>query len=379
MDVASGSLTLQNVTLSNMTPSAGTSAQINVSGTVGLDSTDIEGDDQLDLENGATFDIGSGGSDVEPISGFGFGDTIDATGVSGGSASVANGVLTITNGTNSVALKLVNDTLSDDEIHYGGDGANGTDVTYTQRTPATADILTPTLNLGNVHPGGVVNGGAPNPLIDPNYFEVENTAYGGGENIVGGVSSITGPFVDFGSFYYYGYNSAGSPSVAPGQIGYVGVAVSPTSSDGVVTGSATLDLSSESANALNDPIATNPIALTATVYDLANPVFSAAPVLAARVGDAAPSGVLTLTDGTSADPYQEDLNYRVDSATGAEAISNDYDSGTIASGAGSVLRPVVADQSSRSSRRLDDVRAGFERHREKAGSGKPCSTTRPSR
>ena len=175
-------------------------------------------------------------------------------------------------------------------------------------------------NLGNVHAGDLIP------------FAITNLNAPGGENVSGGVATASAPFA-----------SSGSVSVGAGfydrtglvrQSGDVYFDIAPgTTADGIITGTAALALVSQSASAPDVAIATTPIALSATVYDLAAPILGAAPVLVARVGDVAPTGGLTLADGTTVDPYQESLVYSLGPVSGPETLGGASSQGTIASGA----------------------------------------------
>ena len=332
--VTGGSVTLQNVTLRNMTASSAASGPINVAGTLDLESTDALGTGLLVLNNGATLEIGSGVTIDNQVAGFGFGTVIDAAGMPGATASLANGVLTISNGGTPLQVTLAGSSLDPDDISYGGDNNGGTRVSYAQRA-ATQVSYASSFDLGNVHAG------------DLKAFAVTNLNAPGGESVGGGVASASGPFVGSGSLSI-GAATWGGFTVINGQWVFVVPAqalqsgevyfdVAPgTITDGKVSGTATLSLVSQSGSAPDAPIATAPVALSATVYDLAAPAFGAAPVLVARVGDVAPTGNFMLADGTTADPYQESLVYSVTGLSGPDVLDTPGQ-GTIASGSAATL------------------------------------------
>jgi autotransporter-associated beta strand protein len=328
--VTTGAVTLQNVTLKNIAASSTASSPIAIAGTLDLESTDALGTGLLVLDGGTTLEVGSGVTIDNQVAGFGFGTAIDAVGLPGATATLSNNVLTIGNGTTPLHIALAGTALDQSDLSYGGDNHGGTRVTYAQRATSQVGYAS-SFDLGAVHAG------------DQKAFAITNLNAPGGESISGGVAAASAPFADSGSIsigaalYGYYINVNGQPTfVSPPsalQSGTVYFDVAPgTTADGVLTGSATLALVSQSPSAPDTAVATTPIALRATLYDLAAPSFGAAPVLAARVGDTAPIGSVTLADGTGADPYQESLDYSVMSVVGPQTLGGASSQGTIASG-----------------------------------------------
>jgi VCBS repeat-containing protein len=110
------------------------------------------------------------------------------------------------------------------------------------------------------------------------------------------VDSISSPF------------SAAGPVVLEPYYSDVGITISfkPTT-DGVIQGTATLDLVAQDPTRPTVTLPSRTIAITATVYKLATPGGGGGYSWRARVGDGLQTGSLSFSNGATADPYQENL------------------------------------------------------------------------
>ena len=284
------------------TYSGGTS----VTDTLVLAATGAAGSGAITLGSSAILEVDSGVSVANTIVGFGGGAAIDAVGIANGTASLSGHILTITNGSQSVALTLASPP-SGPSLMFSSDGHGGTLISVAPRTLAT-DTHAGSVHLGAVHVGATVSG----TLV------VNNTATTG-DAIIGNFVSVDAPFA-----------ASGSLSVTPGTSGTLGLSLSPIS-EGAYSGNAVLALDSHSAGRPDILIDSRTVAVSGKAYGYAAPQLSTAALSfgAVRVGGTDTQS-LTIADGSGADPYQESLVYLAAAAGGFTVVQNG--SGTVASG-----------------------------------------------
>ena len=282
-----------------------------VRGVLDIEASNAAGRGAITLQAGSTLIVGSAADTVvNVIKGFGSGVTIDERGIADATPSFGNGVLTLSNATASATLD-VGTGFNADGVEVTSDGEGGSDVTYVNRTLATAGALAP-VNLGAIRVGGSASA----------TVAVTDTAATGSDLLNGGVGAVTGPFA-----------VSGSVSLAADQSSDLDVSISDIA-EGVQTGSAALVLQSSGTGLVSVPVAAGPLQITATGYALAAPVLSGSTLDlgATRVGGAPLTGAATVADGAIPDPYQESLAYALGAPTTGFTETTPA-SGTVAAGA----------------------------------------------
>jgi Hint domain len=270
----------------------------------------------------------------------GFSEALDASiGGASGNISAAGSFTALASGlTNAGSLSVALNTgtagvrSGQAVITLTSDGNNidglGTTAIGTQTVTVTGDVYrlaaaspySPApVNLGNSH----VNDSVVQGLTLTNTA----TADGFSEALDAGIGSATGAISAAGSFSALaaGLTNSGSQAVTLN-----------TGSDGAKSGQAVISLISDGNNIDGlgtTAIGTQTVAVTGTVYAYAAPVISGTTLDfgATRTGQAALTQSTTITNGTSADPFQEALAFTDGAApTGFAVTSNG--TGTIASG-----------------------------------------------
>lgn len=247
------------------------------------------------------------------LAGLGGGDRIDLVGTTVKSAVVAGATLTVT--TASGTLTYVNATsLAGLSVTQASDGAGGTLIGVVRQ--ATASRTPEPVAFGSHHVKDVVT----------QALTVTNTAAGDGysEALDGSLSTTATGFTATGAFIGLGAGKADGTDL--------NVTLS-TATAGVVTGTATLALSSDGTGidtAGTTALAPQVVSVSGTVDAYAAPALSAATLNLgiARIGGTF-GGSVTLANGAVASAYQEGLGY---AATGPAALTVGNAAGTLAGG-----------------------------------------------
>ena len=180
-------------------------------------------------------------------------------------------------------------------------------------------INNPSVNLGNVR----INAASPSAFVS-----VTNQATGNPQAALNATIAAAAPITAGGSFDLLG------PGATKADALQVGMS---TSTAGAVNGSATVSFVSDASNVGNCApncqltLPSQNVSVSGNVYRLANPVLNTSTVtLVARVGDAAPTGVISVTN-SSPDAFTEGLKASLGAAPGGFSASGSI--GNLAAGA----------------------------------------------
>ena len=185
---------------------------------------------------------------------------------------------------------------------------------------ATVSAVTPNpVNLGNVHVGAT-----PSKALS-----VENTAPTGAENLDGSIGGATGAATTNGGSF---------AGLAPGVTDSTSLSVGlDTATDGVQSGTAIVSLESDGTGIdsnLTTALTAQTIDVTGTVYAYAAPVVSNTTLDfgPTRVGGTVTAQSIAIANGTTADPYQENLLYSLQNTLAGRLQYRGPASGTVVSG-----------------------------------------------
>ncbi len=159
-----------------------------------------------------------------------------------------------------------------------------------------APVVSPrTVDFGALHVGATAS----------QALSVANEASAPGEGLDASISSGDARIATSGSISLLAAGQTDTSSLVVGLN---------TGADGLISGSATVALESDgtgTSGAGITPLAAQTVSVLGTIYARAEAAFSTTQLDlgAARIGDAALQGSITISDGFVADPYQEDLVY----------------------------------------------------------------------
>jgi hypothetical protein len=163
--------------------------------------------------------------------------------------------------------------------------------------PAAAQLSTTLVNLGAIHVGGSAS----------QTLQVTNVASGAlTDNLIGGFAAVTDPNFVFGATGALG--PVGLASGAAGTLGFTFASALP----GQFNATATLNLASHDADLADAKVSAPTVNLVGKAYALAAPTLNGLTTLnfgAVRTGGAVNGQVISLSDGTAANPFQERLTY----------------------------------------------------------------------
>jgi hypothetical protein len=252
------------------------------------------------------------------------------TGLNAGLSNTGSLDVTLNTGTVGVqsgqaVISLTSDGNGIDGLDTTSIGTQTVAVTGTVYRLAAASPFTPApVNLGNSHVNDSVTQAITltNTAAADGFSEALDASIGGASGNVSAGGSFTGLTA--------GLSNSGSLAVTLN-----------TGTDGAKSGQAVIALTSDG-NGIDGlgttSIGTQTVTVTGTVYAFAVPVISGTTLDfgATRTGEAALTQSTTITNGTSADPFQEALAYAAGAApTGFAVTSNG--AGTVASGGGDAV------------------------------------------
>ena len=272
-----------------------------VAGTLDLGSASAAGTGTITLDSGGVLRIEPGLNPTTSIAGLTNGGTIDAVGMAGASLSVTGTVLTLITAQRTLSVPLTG-TINPATVLLTDSGGDEL-VTYAGRQLAVPEVFGPTsINFGTVLIGSDPASGD----------QVVNAGFG--ETMVATVTGLGAAF------------SAPAVTVGPNSWSSLGITFIPPG-EGVFSAVGTVTLTSVAQGRLPVTVDTYTLAVTGTVLAAADPVLSATSIDLGtiRAGGTGASGTITISNGTTADPYQEPLVLHFgDEQTAHYSLRQDY-------------------------------------------------------
>jgi hypothetical protein len=292
------------------------------SGTLALTGA-VSGTGSLQIASGAALELGAALSTTQSVSfkgsgatlilekpasiklltGFTAGDRIDLAGITATAAGTSGNVLTVSVGTTAYTFTS-NLSLASDHAQFASDGAGGTIVTLYAEAAAAPHTPEP-VAFGNVHVGAVAT----------QALTITNTAPAGyAEALDASLGTATTGFVTAGTITGLGGGATNATALTITEN---------TTTAGTLSGTAVLSSNSDGTGIDGFGTTALPaqtVTMTGAVYAYAAPTFNTTVVNlgAARVSQTGTLGYdyVSVTNGTTATPYQESLLYVPSNNTG---------------------------------------------------------------